>query len=213
MATDNGDAVQYGPDIPGEDELRLCGEVRGKRVLELGTGDGRNAVAFAAQGAVVFAVEPSTEDFERARRRCDDAGVKVDLRHGDLADLAFVRADSIDLAVSAGALAGVEDLARVFRQVHRVLRPNAAFVLSLPHPAYALVDPDDDPPLLVRRAWFEPGHHTVSEVFSGLVNANFRVDRLLEPEPRGGAGRSPAWTEVMRYLPRTLIVRARKEGI
>jgi SAM-dependent methyltransferase len=212
MATDTVD-VHYGPDIPTEADLRLCGDVRGKRVLELGCGDARNLLAFAAQGAIGMGIEPSADRFDRARRRCDDAGVKVDLRHGDLADLAFVRADSVDLTVSAGALQNVDDLGRVFRQVHRVLKPNAAFVLSLPHPAYGLVDATDDPPLLVRRSWFEPGHRTVSEVFMGLVNSNFRVDRLLEPEPVASGPRSGEWSEVMRYLPRTLIVRARKEGI
>ena len=101
----------------------------------------------------------------------------------------------------------------MFRQVHRVLKPNAAFVLSIPHPAYAQLDPDAIESLLVRRSYFEPGLHTVTGVFTGLTNSNFRVDRLLEPEPRPGGARSAEWHDAMRYVPRTLIVRARKEGI
>jgi SAM-dependent methyltransferase len=207
------DAVVYGPDIADERELRLCGDVKGKRVLELGCGDGRNMTRFAAKGAVAIGVEPAEERISRAWRRAEDEGVRVDLHHGDLADLAFIRADSIDLALSVWALQAVDDLGRVFRQVHRVLKPNAPFVLSMPHPAFGQLDTDAIESLLVRRSYFEPGTHTVAGVFTGLTNANFRVDRLLEPEPRPNGARSAEWHDAMRYVPRTLIVRARKEGI
>jgi SAM-dependent methyltransferase len=209
----NDDAVVYGPDIADDRDLRLCGDVQGKRVLELGCGDGRNMVRFAMRGAIAIGVEPSEERISRAWRRAEDEGVRVDLHHGDLADLAFVRADSVDLVLSVWALQSVDDLGRVFRQVHRVLKPNAVFVLSIPHPVFEQLDPGSVESLLLRRSYFEPGHHTVAGVFSGLANANFRVDRLLEPEPRQSGARSAEWHDAMRYVPRTLIVRARKEGI
>ena len=44
----------YGPNGPTERELRLLGDVKGKRVLELGCGTGETAVALAQQGAVVI---------------------------------------------------------------------------------------------------------------------------------------------------------------
>jgi hypothetical protein len=46
----------------------------------------------------------------------------------------------------------------------------------------------------------------------GLTRNNFRVDVLLEPEATGDA-LSPYWREAFLWLPRTLVVRARKEGI
>ena len=55
--------------------------------------------------------------------------------------LAFLRADSMDLAFSAFAIAEVDDIARVFRQVQRVLKPNAPFVFSFEHPM-ALLRPN-----------------------------------------------------------------------
>lgn len=209
----NDENVHYGPDIADERDLRLLGDVSGKRVLELGCGDGRNMVRFAQKGAVAIGVESSEERISRAYRRAEDEGVRVDLHHGDLADLAFVRADSIDVALSVWALHTVDDLGRVFRQVHRVLKPNAPLVVSIPHPAFDQLDPDSMESLLIRRPYFDPARHTVAGVFTGLTNANFRVDRLLEPEPRASGPRSGEWHDAMRYVPRTLIVRARKEGI
>lgn len=222
------DVAHYGPDIATEAELRLCGEVKGKRVLELGCGGAQNSIAFAKQGAIAIGVDFSEEQLAFARRLCDKEGVKVDLHHGDLAELAFIRADSIDLAFSAYAFGFVQDLDRVFRQVHRVLRPNAPLVFSLPHPAYDMIDDDDDDaPLLIRRSYFDRApidyewngvpftdyHHTVGDLFTSLVRANFRVDTILEPEPVTQFPRSMHWREPFRYVPRTLVIRARKEGI
>jgi ubiquinone/menaquinone biosynthesis C-methylase UbiE len=220
MATE---VVRYGPDIPTEAEFRLCGNVEGKRVLELGVG-AEASIAFAQQGAHAIAVDSSGERLTEFRRRCDEAEVKVELHESDLADLAFVRADSIDLVFSSYAFDSVDDLNRVFRQVHRVLRQELPLVFSIAHPVYSMIDDQAEEPLLVRRSYFdhrqpdEPApaptyHRTVSELFTGLVRANFRVDTMLEPEPASSGPRSPEWRDTFKFVPRTLIVRARKEGI
>src|SRR5207247_5980403 len=198
------------------------GNVEGKRVLELGCAS-QTSIAFAQQGAHAIAVDSSPENLAAMRRRAGDEEVKVELHESDLADLAFVRADSIDLAFSSAAFDLVEDLNRVFRQVHRVLRQEAPLVFSVSHPAYAMIDDQAEEPLLVRRSYFEPNsaapegegpfHRTISELFTGLIRANFRVDAVLEPSPVPGGPRTPDWRDAFRYVPRTLIIRARKEGI
>lgn len=218
------DVVSYGPDCATEAELRLLGRLEGKRVLELGTGGGPIAVALAKQGAKVIAVDASAEQLGHARRLCEREEVSVELHQGDLADLAFVRADTIDLVVSVYALGMVADLDRVFRQVHRVLRPDAPFVLSLPHPAWRATDHQDPPtvrrPYWDRTAvpWSDAGEQgadhpvTIADLFTGLTRANFRVDTIAEPEPPRTSARSRWWEPGMSWLPATLVVRARKVG-
>ena len=220
------DVVHYGPDIATEADLRLLGNLDGKRVLELGCGGGPIAIAMAKQGAKVIAVDESAEQIAHARNLMEREEVKVELRQADLADLAFVRADTMDAAISVYALGAVADPDRVFRQVHRVLRPEAPLVISLPHPAYRSVDTTTDPPVLKRRyfdrtpiTWWhekESGTDhpsTISDLFTSLTRANFRVDTILEPEPSRAQVRGRHWTEAMRWVPSTLIVRARKLGI
>jgi SAM-dependent methyltransferase len=218
--------AHYGPDIPTEADLRLLGDLRGKKVLELGCGGGQCSIAFAKQGAIAIGVDFSAVQLAHARRLCDQEEVRVELRQGDLAELAFLRADSIDLVFSAYAFNYVEDLNRVFRQVHRVLKVGAPLVFSLTHPAYNLIDDDADPALLVRRSYFDRSpmdfdwdgtpftayHHTFAALYMGLARASYRVDLILEPEPLPGGHHSPAWRETFNFVPRTLIVRARKEG-
>ncbi|MDQ6726101.1 MAG: class I SAM-dependent methyltransferase [Actinomycetota bacterium] len=221
------DAVVYGPDIGTEAEFRLLGNVAGKRVLELGCGAGINVVAMARQGAHAIGLDFAAEQLAAARRLAEQEEVKVELHTGDLAELVFLRAESIDVALSAYALGLVDDLNRVFRQVHRVLKQGSPFVFSLPHPSSHLID-DDDPeqPLLIRRSYFDRStvnydweglplsahHHTFSDLFTGLSRANFSVDTVLEPEPGGDGRRSAHWRDAYDLVPRTLVIRARKQG-
>jgi ubiquinone/menaquinone biosynthesis C-methylase UbiE len=207
--------------MASEDDLRLLGTVADKRLLDLGCGSGRAAVAFAKQGAHVIGVDFSGDLVTAAQRLAEREEVKVEWHESDVADLAFIRADSVDLAFSAYALSLVDDINRVFRQVHRVLKEGAPFVFSVMHPAAALTDDAPRQVPMITRSYFDhsaidygtdvppyAGYvHTVSELFSGLTRANFRVELLLEPEPMRPRGTRPP------LLPPTLILRARKEGL
>lgn len=222
------DVAHYGPDISTEAELKLLGNLDGKRVLELGCGGAQCSIAFAKQGATAIGVDFSADQLAYARRLAERENVRIELREGDLADLAFLRAETIDLVFSAYAFGFVEDLGRVFRQVHRVLKTGAALVFSLPHPAYDMIDDDDDreQALLIRRSYFDRTpidyewngiaftdyHHTIEDLFSALSRSGYRADAVLEPEPNPSGPRSQHWRDAFRLVPRTLIVRARKEG-
>ena len=216
----------YGADLPSEAELRLLGPIEGHRLLDLGCGSGRAAVTFARQGAKVIAVDPSPDRLAEARQLAEQESVRIELHQGDHAALAFLGADTVDAVFSALALAEVVDLNRVFRQVHRVLRPEAPIVFSLPHPAFAMLDPMADDPLRIVRAYDDPSlkhwtstngdtvdqPRTISEIFTGLTRTNFKVDTLLEPTAPATGRRSRWFTDVMRHVPATILIRARKQG-
>jgi SAM-dependent methyltransferase len=226
-AAGSADTVQFGPDLPNEADLRLCGDLKGRRVLDIGCGAGENAVAMARQGAHVIAIDVSTAQLALGRRLAEASEVRVEWHHGDAADLAFLRADSIDLALAAGMIHEIEDLDRLFRQVQRVLRPGAAFVFSHDHPMRLAVGRDENEPgglplgnLEVRRSYFDPRPivttrddepvqvwpRTIADVFSSLHRAGCRVDVLLEPEPLRSSDPGPS-------TPTSVIWRARKEGM
>jgi SAM-dependent methyltransferase len=220
------EVAHYGPDIPTEADLRLLGDLKGKRVLELGCGAAQCSIAFARAGATAIGVDLSGEQLAHGRRLAEEAEVRVELRQGDMADLAFLRADSIDAVFSSYAFQYVEDLNRVFRQVHRVLKVGAPLVFSLPHPAWFVIAEEGGVPPRLERSYFDRSperyewggvdfvayHHTFADLYMGLARASYKVDLVLEPAPVPGAPRSWFWKEPMEWLPPALIVRARKEG-
>ena len=108
-------------------------------LLDLGCGMGHGSIALARQGAKVIAVDADPTQIAHARVLAEQHAVKIELHHADLADIAFCRSASVDLLISCYALAGIQDLDRIFRQAHRVLQPEAAFLFSLPHPFTTLL--------------------------------------------------------------------------
>lgn len=206
------DDIVFGAAIPGESELRLIGDLEGRRVLELGCGAGHNAIRMAQHGARVIAVDPDPAQIGHARAAADAAEVKVELHTGELADLAFLRAEGIDVALSAYGFVEVDDVARLVRQVHRVLKQEAPLIISLPHPALGMIHPAAADPLRIRRSWFEQSP-TVAELFTMLSRNNYRVDVMAEPAASPDTTPTTAWADVLRYVPPTMILRARKQGL
>jgi predicted SAM-dependent methyltransferase len=78
----------------------------------------------------------------------------------------------------------VEDLDRVFRQVHRCVRAGGHVVVSLPHPALLTADPHD--PARVAQSWEarkpigERHVHSAEGLVTAFTRTNFTVDVLLE---------------------------------
>ena len=99
--------VRYGPHGPDENRARMLGTVSGKRVLVLGGGAGQLPATLATQGAKVIVVEPDPTSTELVRTRCAELNLQVELHQHDPAELAFVRAGTIDLVVSVLSLARV----------------------------------------------------------------------------------------------------------
>lgn len=187
--------VRYGRGVPGDDELRLCGDLSGgHRALELGISDSYNALAFAAAGAKAIAVDPDNARINALRAHAAERELFVECHAGELADLGFATSGSIALVVADHTLEDVDDLGRLLRQVHRVLIPSHPFVIAMPHPFADVHDGD-----IVRP--YGTGARTLGEWFTALGRANFRVDVMHE---LGVSDRRP--------IPTTLVLRARKEG-
>ena len=198
--------VSYGSNVSDDGDLRLTGDVSGKRVIELGISPNVNSVVLALAGAKAIAVDPSPDRIRQGRSVADGAGVRVEFHHGDFADLGFATSGSVDLVVAAGSLDGVDDLSRVFRQVHRVLRPEMPFIMTFAHPINALFDGANDAgELIVRRPYGEPPSRSIGDLFTALHRTNFRLDTLHELFGRGASA--------SQTLPSTLLLRARKLGV
>jgi SAM-dependent methyltransferase len=104
-------------------------------IVDLGCGPGRVAVPLAALGFRVIGVELQAPYLERARAAAQAAGVALELRRGDMADLALD--GEVDAAVclfsSFGYFADRARDERVLRAARRALRPGGRFLLETAH--------------------------------------------------------------------------------
>jgi SAM-dependent methyltransferase len=105
---------------------RLLVDERRRSLLEIGTGPGRDAVAFMADGVAVTGVDLSVEPVRLARR------VGVDALQASVLDLPF-SAGSFDAAWSMSTLLHVQnvDFDAAMSEIVRVVRPGAPIAIGL----------------------------------------------------------------------------------
>lgn len=191
------------PEGVRESDARLLGDVRGRRVLELGCGAAAAARWLRVNGAEVVAMDLSAGMLRHARAAADRSGVRVPLAQADALALPFA-GGAFDIVCTAfGAVPFVADSAAVMREVARVLRPGGTWAFSITHPMRWIFLDEPGPDGLVavnsyfdRRPYVEQNgegvityveqHRTLGDRVRELVAAGFVLRDLVEPEwPEG----------------------------
>jgi len=109
------------------------GEVR--RVIDVGSGTGRHAVALARLGFEVTGVDPDAEMLDQARANAEASGVDVAFVEGGFGDLAGLGLDMADAVICTGNalphVGGLAGLGAALRDFAAVLRPGGVLVVHL----------------------------------------------------------------------------------
>ena len=108
---------------------------RGLRVLEVGVGMGADYLEWLKAGAQAAGVDLSAASIEKARRRCEIAGLKPDLQVADAEQLPFPDS-SFDVVYSYGVMHHSPGTQECVRQARRVLKPGGqARIMVYHHPS------------------------------------------------------------------------------
>ena len=228
MTTTLARAIEYGYGVTDSD-IRLIGNVDAKRILVLGAGELLSPITLSQAGAHVIVVDPSAERLSMTQKLATEYETRVEFHGGEFADLAFLRADSIDTVFSSLVLDEIEDLDRVIRQSQRVLRTNGSMIVSFEHPLARMVERDDVPaapgvlPLgtsRITRSFFDTSDYetlrngqqvtvyprSISHIHELFMRHGFKIDSICEPIPENT-------NEPVVMVPPVVVFRARKEGL
>lgn len=218
--------LRWGPLTPSEDDLRVLGEVRGKDVIEIGSGAGQAGIELARRGARVTCTDISPAQLAHGRRHAHSLGADVRFVDGPAEDLSPFADASFDVAFSIYAYGFVEDIDRAFSEALRVLRPGGVFAFSWSSPIQmsTMLDAkvgrvDFDRSYFDRSPHTEEDEHgrvvtfhrTYGDWHKALTRAGFVVTDIIEPPVTEGAPNP--WPEAfpeakLRMLPGTTIWRA-----
>ncbi len=102
--------------------LRQMGDIRGKRLLDLGCGAGENSVYFAKQGANCVATDYSPGMVEVALKLAASNGVEIEGRTANAMALDFPD-NTFDLVYASNLLHHIPDPKIALKEMHRVLKP------------------------------------------------------------------------------------------
>nr|MDT0659542.1 class I SAM-dependent methyltransferase [Micromonospora sp. DSM 115978] len=212
------------PEKLREADARLLGEVRGRRVLELGCGAAAGARWLATEGARPVALDLSAGMLRHASHAGTRSGVRVPLVQADALALPFADQVFDVVATAFGALPFVTDSAAVLREVHRVLRPGGSWVFSITHPMrWIFLDDPGERGLTAVHSYFDrrpyveqdgdgvptyvEQHRTLGDRIREIVGAGFVLRDVVEPEwPAGHEQLWGQWSPLRgRLFPGTAI--------
>ncbi len=107
----------------------LAGPLAGKRVLDVGTGDGTYAIEAATRGALATALDSEQQMLDAARARAEERGHSITLRRGRAEELPFDDA-SFDVVLAVTVLCFVPEATTAVREMARVLVPGGRLLLG-----------------------------------------------------------------------------------
>ena len=179
----------WGPEGLDEQDAGLLGDVRGRRVLEVGAGAGQCSRWLAAQGAQPVAVDLSIGMLRQGVQI--DPATAVPMVQADACALPLADA-SMDVACSAyGAVPFVADSAALMREVARVLRPGGPVVISFSNRCF---------PTKAIRGWLmtdDAQHCAIVAEYLGLAGGFTKPEASLRT-PSGRYHGDPLYAVVAR---------------
>lgn len=113
------------------DHILAEGPVRGRRVLEVGAGSGRDSVTLAQEGAVPVMLDYSMASLEVARKVALRAGTRPLLVRADALRMPF-RDGSFDVVFHQGLLEHFRDPMPLLHENVRVLRQEGLLLVDVP---------------------------------------------------------------------------------
>lgn len=210
---------------------RVLPDVRGKKVLDIGCGFGKNCRDFIERGALgVLGIDSSMRMLEMARREEQDRGIEyLNLEAEKLHEIQ----EKFDIVYSSLVFQYIEDFEKMVLDISDVLKQGGVLLFSQEHPiktassgknlgwnydekgrevSYAFTN--YHVPGMRGSRWFIDDvikyHRTTGEIVTTLAKHGFCVEVLDEPAPdRALLEKHPRLRkELLR--PGCLIVRARK---
>ena len=204
-----------------------------RRVLCLAAGGGQQAPLFAWLGYQVTSVDLSEEQLRRDREVARRNGLSIDCIQADMLDLRRLGERRFDLVYQPVSACYVPDVRRLYRQVHRVLRPGGLYRVEHWNPVhmqlaspsdwehgYRLVHPQSS---TIGRPWSAPDlmasdqpatclHyvHPLRELLGGLCDAGFVVCRYCERPNGDPAAPSGSPEHAAAYVPTFFRLLARR---
>lgn len=114
----------------------LLGEVSGKRVLDVGCGEGGYTRRLARGGADTTGVDGSARLIEIARRRAESENLSIAYEVRNANSLNGFGEGSFDIVLAAMSLMDVEDYSGAVAEIYRVLRKGGELFMSITHPCF-----------------------------------------------------------------------------
>lgn len=116
----------------------LLGDICGKKILDLGCGEGYNSRIMARKGAKVIGVDFSKKMIAFAVELEKKERLGIDYYVLDACNLHIFKNNTFDIVVCFMTFQDIENYRDAIKEIYRVLRKHGCFVFSIPHPCFEI---------------------------------------------------------------------------
>lgn len=116
--------------------LKFMGDVKGKKILDLGCGEGGYSRELSKKGAQLVSIDCSKKAIEFANAFAKEENLHIEHHIRNSNDLFDIESEQFDIVLCSMMLMDCEDLEGTLREVVRVLKPNGRLFASVLHPCF-----------------------------------------------------------------------------
>lgn len=215
----------YGAFI-SENEHHLLTDIAGKRVLEIGCGNGRSLKYLADMGVgELWGIDISEMQIKCAEDYLSAHGVDARLICAPMETECGISKDYFDYIFAIYSIGWTTDLSATFRQIASYLKRGGVFIFSWSHPIHKCVSAEENQ-LVFCNSYFDESWHTttlgnkniempnrmLSTYINALAESGFVIERMIEENDQSMTDVAPgdAFAQKAKMLPVTFVIKARK---
>ncbi|MCI3919442.1 class I SAM-dependent methyltransferase [Paenibacillus sp. TRM 82003] len=208
-----------------EEKYQLFGDVTGKRILEIGCGNGQSLQYQGERNASeLWGIDISEQQIEKAAQLLTSCGLSAELLCSPMEEECGMPEDYFDFVYSIYAIGWTTDLEGTFSRVASYLKKDGVFIFSWSHPIHKCVVAENNV-MVFKKSYFDESWYSVtldegeltlsdrklSTYVNALAKAGFLIEELIE-ESDDEVIQSCAsdFANKAKMLPVTFVFKARK---
>lgn len=210
-----------------EEKYRLFGDVSGKKMLEIGCGNGQSLQYQGERKASeLWAVDLSEKQIEKAKQHLEACGLSAKLICSPMEEECGIPVDYFDIVYSIYAIGWTTDLEGTFCRIASYLKKDGVFIFSWSHPIHKCVVAENNR-LTFKKCYFDESWYSVSldegaltlsdrklsTYVNALAKAGFVIEQMIEEsddEIMQARGDNSDFAKKAKMLPVTFVIKARK---
>ena len=220
----------YGPNMCTEDELKLFGNIKDKKVLDIGCGSGHSLKYMGDhEASELWGLDISTSQISTAKKFLSEHNYKASLFESPMEINPGIHENYFDIVYSIYAFGWTVDLEKSIELVSKYLKPGGIFIMSWDHPIQSCTQIENEK-IKVNRSYhnldiihMSKSNESMSFTkwkMSSYINAfsksNMHIEELIEDvreeilnEEHDDFTRYYSKHKA-KYLPLSMIIKARK---
>lgn len=223
---------EYGPFLKrNEEEIKFFENILGKKVLDLGCGEGKSLEYLYKKGAgEIWGIDISQEQINKAKQRFPQ--FKNNFYISPMETKLEIPNNYFDYIISIYSIGYTSDLEKTFNNAYEYLNEDGELIISWTHPFYFCLDMLEDN-VIINKSYFDEDTKVIikgfdkiklvqknlmiSTIINTARNANFYLDTILEEETTLkediNGYKSPFFTkEKTQICPTTIIFKFKKRN-